>query len=675
MSYHSFVFFGTTIKADSASGQKVLSVASTQGYSVGMTITVNYAGARVETGVIASIQTGVSLTLVANLTYTHTAAQADVVEMVKDLFTDYGVTVKSMQGAGVPTPKNITLPYALGDGSLYQRTIYGERMITLICIAPHKSLAAIHSVRKKMIANISRDFLNSGTFILRYTGAGGSAGVDIPVRYAGGLELNDNDGLLNSPFPIQMLAVNPFWMSNAANTVSMATSGTISNGTWLIQATAGLWTGANASPNNVAEAPTAVVSTASGITYIGTAAALYVRAAAGTFTKYATTGGGILCLALGVDGATVYIGGSFTNLGGAGIGKLVKLAGTTFSNPASNTISSSVYGISAGPNYLWASVDDSTSGKSLYRCAYGGAWVTSLTNNATKNGRVATGYTGNEDTLIYFVATPNAGGDLHVYRYNTLFADLSDYGVLSAGGTINTIHSYYGGTCIGGSFTTINGVSASNIAFHLGSWTSLSSGLNNTVNSVFVLSVYGDVYAAGAFTDSGYSYFAKYSSGVWSSGGISTPQANTALWYVPSSDVVSLGFAAPGTPPVGGGSAGATTISNASDHVGYPVITITATGATTLQSIVNTYTGDSLLFNYAMSSGEVITIDCTPSVWSITSSYAGNILGALLAGSKLSSFGVSPGSQVYTAQFTDGTKATMTLKYYYTYLSVDSVAA
>ena len=69
----------TTVDADSAQGQKVLNVAATTNFLAGETIVINEGGDREEGGVIDSIQAGISLTLVDNLTYTHTLVQADAV--------------------------------------------------------------------------------------------------------------------------------------------------------------------------------------------------------------------------------------------------------------------------------------------------------------------------------------------------------------------------------------------------------------------------------------------------------------------------------------------------------------------------------------------------------------------------------------------------------------------
>jgi len=73
---------GSTVDADSASGQKVLNITATTNFSVGDKIIINRSGNREEVGSIASIHAGVSVTLEENLTYTHTAVQADEVEII-----------------------------------------------------------------------------------------------------------------------------------------------------------------------------------------------------------------------------------------------------------------------------------------------------------------------------------------------------------------------------------------------------------------------------------------------------------------------------------------------------------------------------------------------------------------------------------------------------------------
>lgn len=73
----------TTVDADSASGQKVLNVAATTNMLVGAGVAIDPfdKNSRGEFGVIATISAGVSITLISNLGFTHTAAQADQVHV------------------------------------------------------------------------------------------------------------------------------------------------------------------------------------------------------------------------------------------------------------------------------------------------------------------------------------------------------------------------------------------------------------------------------------------------------------------------------------------------------------------------------------------------------------------------------------------------------------------
>jgi len=73
----------TTVDVNTAAGQKVLSVAATVGFNAGDSVVVNHEGARNEVQEVASVQAGVSLTMVDNLKYAHTLAQADVVRLCK----------------------------------------------------------------------------------------------------------------------------------------------------------------------------------------------------------------------------------------------------------------------------------------------------------------------------------------------------------------------------------------------------------------------------------------------------------------------------------------------------------------------------------------------------------------------------------------------------------------
>ena len=78
---------GSTVDVNSASGQKVLSVAATGNFdtttgNLGWRVIIGRGTAREEECTVDTIQAGISITMDDNLVYTHTAAQADVVEVL-----------------------------------------------------------------------------------------------------------------------------------------------------------------------------------------------------------------------------------------------------------------------------------------------------------------------------------------------------------------------------------------------------------------------------------------------------------------------------------------------------------------------------------------------------------------------------------------------------------------
>ena len=71
----------TDVDQDSLLDQKVLSVTATTGFTKGGIVIIAEGTVRQEVRMIGSVQAGVSLTMWENLTYTHTLAQNDVVEL------------------------------------------------------------------------------------------------------------------------------------------------------------------------------------------------------------------------------------------------------------------------------------------------------------------------------------------------------------------------------------------------------------------------------------------------------------------------------------------------------------------------------------------------------------------------------------------------------------------
>ena len=121
--------FATTVDQDSAAGATTLYLASTTGLNAGDSIIVNVGDVRAEIHEIASVSAGVSVTLQDNLIYTHTAAQADAVNLCKfefalaaslddsasvaDRTTDPGLTFNA-RAKDLPNSQNHTAGSGIG---------------------------------------------------------------------------------------------------------------------------------------------------------------------------------------------------------------------------------------------------------------------------------------------------------------------------------------------------------------------------------------------------------------------------------------------------------------------------------------------------------------------------------------------------------------------------------
>ena len=110
----------STVDSDSNSGQKVLNVAATTLFSVFDRVTINSGGGGggEESGFIDSIQSGISITLKDNLTFTHTAVQADEVIITNRWTEAFGGAQVAIEGDW-DTGNYLT-------GAMHSRLLFGK---------------------------------------------------------------------------------------------------------------------------------------------------------------------------------------------------------------------------------------------------------------------------------------------------------------------------------------------------------------------------------------------------------------------------------------------------------------------------------------------------------------------------------------------------------------------
>ena len=595
--------------------------------------------------------------------------------VVKDLFYDYGISVLSWSGGGMPPQENIAMPFAVGDGSYYQRTVVRQRVITLTCTTQPTTIAGLHSARKQLVTAINREVLSSGTFTLRYYRAGATS-VDIPVRYNGGLELDLNAKNLAAPFVISLLAVDPFWRSNSLITETFAMAGAVANSGYIAaRSTDGTWTGM-AGANSPAAGATQILYANSKL-YVAAGSHLYVRTA-GVWADYAANAA-VNCLCLASDGTTVYVGGAFTSINSISTNYFASLAGTTVT--AVTGAPGEIRSISGFGALAVSRVGSNTV---LYSWDFATTWSilssTASTNKPPIN--TLTGYASSgmgESSLNAFWISDNTSTDLvqsyfyATHRYGPPTGPTTTTLGSAVLGSIKTMMLYAfvaSSLWVGGSFTAVSGVTTSGIAFYNGvMWSSVNLAATTT-NAIGYDYERGISYAGGTFT----SYAVNFMGATL---GATPPAAVTAMYVDSTSGTLYASWNSATNMSVS--SDVSKSISNPGDCSSFPVITIKRTGGTSaiLTALTNTFTGEALLFNYSMTDGETITFVLTRGAKSISSSSGANLVSLLAPGSPFSTWAVSPGTHTYTVSIAGISSPTITvvLTYYANYFSSDSVAA
>lgn len=135
-----------------------------------------------------------------------------------------GIRVLSATGVGMPKMNNVSDNFALTDGAYFQRSVAQVRQFTLVCGIPAETRTSLHTVRKSLIANVSRDrSVTPQPFIIQYTE--NSVTLEIEAYYDAGMEFNTIKGH-SERIPLRFLAVDPFWKTSTAtnNTLSFGTS-------------------------------------------------------------------------------------------------------------------------------------------------------------------------------------------------------------------------------------------------------------------------------------------------------------------------------------------------------------------------------------------------------------------------------------------------------------------
>src|SRR3972149_1605857 len=609
---------------------------------------------------------------------------------------DLGMYVIESAGLGMAPVRHKIARQSLLPGALYRGSKVEERPLTIVADVIGSSYTNLHSLRKTIVDYIKADRVKDDqAFLLRYTGANSNKPTVLKCRYDGGMEFKSPEGFTERA-ALRVIAYDPYWYEEGEASAALSLRKSVSNANNAIRREDGIWsslgTGLSSFSYDIAydKARDRIYfagnfATANGVTvnricyWNGTT---FVAMDAGV-------NGSVRAIAIAPNG-DVWIGGAFTTVGSGatackGLARWNVSTGTwTAFNPSTATFASiwSLAIDSSGDLYIGGYFTDwNGNANADYIAKYqNGSWVALGTGtnalvfaiSVAADGKV---YVGGSFTTANGVTVHSI-----CYWNGTTFVAMGN-GISGGTADVFTIGiSLDGSIIIGGNFTPAGGVSANNIARWNGpSFAALGSGTNGSVYEL-EFDDKGILFVGGNFTVAGGITLADKTTG-W----------NGSSWF-------HLPVNLPGSPPVtvnailtigddlyyGYNDTGTattseiTTVSNPGSARAYPVVEITRSEGTSavVEWLRNETTGKRLYLNYALQSGEKLTIDLTPGARQITSSYRGAVWEAALRNSDLGDFYLLPGDNDISAFVNQAGSPTMTafMKFPIAHESADGVA-
>lgn len=614
----------------------------------------------------------------------------------KDLYQEYKFFVTKIVGAGASPQQLGVDSYALLPGGELNSVKTESRQFTLIGKFIADTEMELHDARQDLI-EVLKLATPGQSLRLRFNNA--RVQKEISVFYQGGLEgdlaafyqgfepIEDNQWGETAQFvekaSIQFQAPDPYWYEVGESATELDTNDSAtfryiagrlrSTGQWSALGPPGAG-GTYAAVYALAEDPTYIYIGGDFTNFDGIAAAdgiVRYNKATGVYSAMGTGANGIVkALAIAPNG-DVFAGGEFTLAGGvANTVRIARWDGSAWnalSTGVAGGVGDGVFALTFGQNgllYLGGSFSSAGGVANTDSLASWDGTNFIAMSTSVSGGSVLAFAVGSGGVLYLGGSFASAGGVANtaaIASWNgTSFSALST-GV--AGGDVNALAVKSNGTLyLGGGFTSAGGsASISKIASWNGTtFNALSSGVG--VNPVYTLAVGADdsVYLGGFFTSAGgitlADRVAKWNGFSFTHLDVDLPGSPTVYTILASrfSDPVVkqqyslfIGFDTTGT----GNFAGKTAITNEGSVSAFPRIVYNRSGGTTaiVETLKNERTGKELLFNYSLLSSETLTIDLTPVNKSITSSFFGSRLDAILPNSDFGTWQLLPNSNNVTS--------------------------
>jgi hypothetical protein len=612
-----------------------------------------------------------------------------------DLETSYNFRVLYGEGSGMPPITHHAQGMALLPGGLFQGSKVEPRVLDLVSGTKVRTVATVEAARKNFINAIKPDRVSpEQPVVFRYSGVNANKPVEFYCYYDSGMEFQLSSGIIDKPVA-RFICYDPFVYETHSESAVLTTSASVADADYIMRKVNGTWYNISTQFDSWVMALARGID---GCIYIGGAFAnvgaptgdYIIKWNPFTSTISSLTGGSgsgtdnmVRALAVAPNG-DVYFGGDF-HLAGA-ITNTVHIAYWDIS--ASEFVALST-GLSAGCYSLIFGQDGSlyiggtftnvgdTNGDYIVKWT-GSAWVSLGTGMNERVLGLACAPNGDIYAAGYFSLAGGVSGTAYISKWNgsawtPLGTGLNGYGYTLA---IDKAGNIY----VGGSFTTADGVACNNIAKWNGkTFEPLGSGLNNTCKTLSIDSN-GLLYAGGTFTSAGgitlSDRIAIWNGTVWAHLDTDFPGSSDVVATSVIGNNIYLGYLTEGTAT----SSYLNTVTNNGSTSAYPVIKIKrADDGTTavLEWIKNETTGDTLWCNYSLLKGETLTIDLTPGSRSIKSDFFGDVWRAVLRSSDLSSFRLLPGPNSISVFVNPTGSPTITawLEWKIPHWSADTVAA
>ena len=602
----------------------------------------------------------------------------------------YDVLIQNKSGYGMPPISHNVTGQALLPGARLQSVKVQPQVLTLAIDTSGATPAAVHSLRKSLINLVKPNLVSPlQPSRLRYSGAGPT--VEIAGDYDSGLTgavMEANSELV----PLRFICYDPFWRRINDSAASLTSKLSVSDADYIIKRIAGVWSNVSTQFNGTVYAIVrgldGSIYVGGSFTNVGDANGDYIVkvAADGTISSLGTgMNGAVYTLAIGPDGS-LYAGGAFALAGGVAntsrIAKWDGVAWSALSTGCNDTVRTLAFGLDgslyAGGLFALAGGIASTvriakwSGSAWTALGTGmtGGNVLTLAVDLTGNLYAGGTFTGAGGTATNFIAKWNGSA------WAVLASATALTGVQVSALAVGLDGSLY----VGGEFTNAGGVAAAdNIARWTGSaWYSLgASGASLPVYALAVDSL-GFLHAGGSFVTIGglsSDYYAIWNGSAWTQPDVNLP-AGSVMWSLlplPNGDHY-LGYDNSGTATA----SAITTVTNNGSSDAYPMLIVKRIGGTsaTLEWLKNETTGKMIWFNYALLDGETLTVDLSPGAKTITSSMFGSVMRAKLSGSDFATWCLQSGSNDISLFVADAGSPDILayLQWRDTHLSVDGVA-